>query len=204
MEGIMTILTDKQETFLRSILLTGMTTHGASLRGVVGIHLDRHTSSSQSFVGNHAVQLCERPFGLSCIGFALRACNFLAPTSFCSVSDVSQVLKSDHRLGVVFNYPLGDHMIRVLLQPSLSSANLHQTARCRTSAFLLKTLSKSRIMIGFGNSLLSRMEGAISFRVSGYRQVTHTDINPNQRTTRPSSVKMLTCCSFLKEESLPY
>src|SRR5439155_10044312 len=93
MEGRMTILTDKQETFLRSLLLTGMTTHGASLRGVVGIHLDRHTSRSQSFVGHHAVQLGEGPFGLSCIGFALRACRFLAPTSLCSVWDVCQVLK---------------------------------------------------------------------------------------------------------------
>ncbi|PZW18085.1 hypothetical protein EI42_06356 [Thermosporothrix hazakensis] len=50
-------------------------------------------------------------------------------------------------------------MLGVLLQ-SFSSRDRHQATRCRTSAFLLQTLSQSCAMVGFGPDPLARMEGA--------------------------------------------
>ena len=49
-------------------------------------------------------------------------------------------------------------MIGVLLQPSLSSADRHKAARRGTSAFLLKTLSQSCVMVGFGNDCACQNE----------------------------------------------
>src|SRR5207237_10099248 len=70
------------------------------------------------------------------------------------------------------------HMVRILLQPSLSPANPHQTAGCRMSAFLQKTLPESRIVVGFGNNRFPRIKGAMSLRGTGNCQVTYTYLTP--------------------------
>jgi len=64
----MTDLTDKQETLVRTVGITGMAAHRAGLARVVGVYLDRHASSPCRFVGNHAVQFGECPFGAGGIG----------------------------------------------------------------------------------------------------------------------------------------
>src|SRR5216683_4294749 len=69
-------------------------------------------------------------------------------------------------------------MIGVGFQPSLSSAYRHKATGSRTSAFLLQTLPQSRIMVGFGNDLLPRVEGTISPTRTGDSQIAHSHINP--------------------------
>src|SRR5438045_9730085 len=69
-------------------------------------------------------------------------------------------------------------MIGVSFRPSLSSANRHKTTGSGTSAFLLQTLPQSRIMVGFGNNLLPRVEGTISPGRTGYSQIANSHINP--------------------------
>jgi len=72
------------------------------------------------------------------------------------------MLQPDQTIGVAGHDAFGDHMIGVLLQPSLSSADRDQATGSRTSAFLLQALPQSRIMVGFGYDTFSRMERPVS------------------------------------------
>ncbi len=67
----MTMLTDKQEPFVRAIRIRGITAHGARLARVVGVHLDGHASMHEGFVGDHALQFGKGPFGVGSIGLSL-------------------------------------------------------------------------------------------------------------------------------------
>lgn len=42
MQGVLTVLTDKQQAFAGSVGIAGMPTPGAGFARVVGIHLDGH------------------------------------------------------------------------------------------------------------------------------------------------------------------
>jgi hypothetical protein len=94
----MAVLTDKQQPFVRSIGITGVSTHRASLARVVGIHLDSHRTMQESFVGNHALQLGKRPFGGGRIGLPLLLRRFFAMLAPGSLTDVCQVLQSNDRI----------------------------------------------------------------------------------------------------------
>src|SRR2546429_4193384 len=177
MEGILTILTEKQESMIRPIGITGMPTHWASFACIVGIHLDCHRSRKTRFVGNHALQFSKRPLGVGSVCLPLLLTRLLAFLAFGSLSDVCQMLQSDQMIGVLGHDAFGDAMIGVLLQPSLSSRNDHQTAGRRTSAFLLQTLPQSRIMVGSGNYLLSRVERVVAACVARYSQIADTHIH---------------------------
>src|SRR5947208_11047875 len=179
MESIMAVLTDKQETFARTVLITGMSTHRASLACIVGIHLDSHRTVQESLRGDHGLQLSKRPLGVSRVRFALLLRRFLALLAFRSLADICQIFQSNQTVWVLFHDAPRDHMIGVLLQPSLSSANRHKTACCGASAFFLKTLSQSRVVVGFGNNGFARMEGLFSSRGAAHRQVANADIHPN-------------------------
>src|SRR6266568_3968067 len=177
MQGITTMLTDELQAFLGPISVTGISAHGASLARVVGVYLDCHRTVQECFVGNHAVQFSKRPFGVGGIGLALLLRRFLALLAPGSLSDIGQVLQSNEAVWMSGHDALRDHMIGVLFQPSLSPANHHQTTGSRASAFLLQTLSQSRVVVGFGNDPFARMERTISPGRSSYRQVTYTDIH---------------------------
>src|SRR5712692_5054275 len=179
MEGVMTALADKQQTRLRAIGSRGMTTDGASFARVVGIHLDCHRTLRKSFISNHGLQFSKRPFGVGGIGFALLPTRFLASLAFGSIANGCQVLQADHALRVLINDAFGDYMIGVLLQPSLSSAYHHQATGSRASAFVLKTLPQSRIMISFGNHLFARIEGTISLRGGSHGKIAYPNIHPS-------------------------
>src|SRR2546429_7578242 len=168
MEGILTILTEKQESMIRPIGITGMPTHWASFACIVGIHLDCHRSRKTRFVGNHALQFSKRPLGVGSVCLPLLLARLLAFLAFGSLSDICQMLQSDQMIGVLGHDAFGDTMIGVLLQPSLSSRNDHQTAGSRTSAFLLQTLSQSRIMIGLGNDPFATMKRVVSSSIAAY------------------------------------
>src|SRR6202162_2772950 len=154
-----------------------MSAHGASLARIVGVYLDSHRTVQERFVSNHAVQFSKRPFGVDSIGTPLLLRRFLAMLAPGSFSDVCQVLQSNEAVGMSGHDAFGDHVIGILLQPSLSPANHHQTTGSRASAFLLQTLSQSRVVVGLENDPLPRMERTISPGRSSYRQVTYTDIH---------------------------
>ena len=155
MERVMTVLTDKEQTFLWSVLITGMSTYGARLACVVGIYLDRHTPDTQGFVGEHAMQLGKAPFGGGSIGLPLLFARLFALASLRSFANVGQIFQPDEGMGETGHDALGNDMIGVSFQPSLPSGN-HAQATCgRTGAFLLQTLPQSRIMVGLGNKTLA-------------------------------------------------
>ena len=176
----MTDLTDKQETLVRTVGITGMAAHRAGLARVVGVYLDRHASSPCRFVGNHAVQFGECPFGAGGIGLPLLLAGAFAlaplPGTF---ADVGQVFQSDQAVGMEENDALRDDMIGVGFQPSLPLADDDQSPRCGTGAFLLQTLSQSRVMVGGCNHALAGVETGVPPRVAGDRQVANTYIYPD-------------------------
>src|ERR1700693_25690 len=179
MESRVAILTDKEQAVLRTVGITGMPTARTSLTGIMGINSDRHTSLQQSFVGNHALQFGKTPFGVGGVGFPLLLRRLLALTAVCSLSDICQIFQTDKTVGVCVDDALGDHMIGVLLQPSLSPTNRHKATGSGASAFFLKTLSQSRVMIGFGYDALAAVEKTIPLRIAGHRQIAHAHIDPN-------------------------
>ena len=71
MEAVMTVLTDKQESFIGTVRISSMTTHWARKAGVVGINLDGHRRVQKSFVSNHALQLGKGPLSIGRIGLPL-------------------------------------------------------------------------------------------------------------------------------------
>lgn len=154
MQSVMALLTDKHQPVVGAICLSRMTTAWARLGGVVGIHVDCHTLVQEGFVRNHRVQLGKAPGGVSRICLALLDARLFAFPSLCALADVRQVFQSNHTLWVLGHNMLADDVVGVLLQPSLSPTDAHQTARGGTSAFLLKTLSQSCIMIALGTMRL--------------------------------------------------
>ena len=67
----MALLAHKQQALVGAIAITGMTTPGACLAGIVGVYLDRHALISQGFAGNHALQFGKRPLRVRGIGLPL-------------------------------------------------------------------------------------------------------------------------------------
>ena len=175
----MTVLTDKQQSFVWAVGITGMSTQRAREATVVGIDLDRHRAMQEGFVGKHAVQLSKRPLGIGSIRLSLFRTRLFAMLTSGSVPNVCQLLQSNQTVWVPGHDALGDDMIGVLLQPSLSPADDDQSSSRGASAFLLQTLSQARIMVGFGNNLLPRMEGTISLGRRGDCQITDAYIHAN-------------------------
>lgn len=94
------MLTDKQQAFLWAVVGARMPTHGTGLGGIVGIHLDRHALMQEGFIGNHAVQLGERPFGVGSVGFALLRGGFLPLLPCGAFSNVCQVFQTDQTISI--------------------------------------------------------------------------------------------------------
>ncbi len=172
----MTLLTDEQETFIWAVFVTSMPTHRASFARGVGIHLNRQTSGKLGFVGDHALQFSKRPFRIRGVSFSLLFARLFALLPLGSISDVCQMFQSDQMVGILGYDVFRDTMIGVGFQPSLSSANHHKATSSRTSAFLLQTLSQSRIMVCPGNNLLPRVEDMFTACIAGYGQVANAYI----------------------------
>jgi hypothetical protein len=173
----MTVLADEHQAFIGAIGIACMPTHRACLAGVVGVHFDRHRPLQERFIGNHAVQLSKGPFGRGSIGTSLLLARLFAMLAPHALADVCQLFQSNQTVRVSGHDTFGDHMIGILLQPSLSPANHDQAPCSRASAFLLQTLPQSRIMVGFGDELLPRMEALVSPGGSSDRQVANAYIH---------------------------
>ena len=113
----MTVLTDKEQAFARSIGITAMSTHGTSLAGIMRVYLDGHAPMQERFIGNHALKLSKRPLGIGRIGFPLRSACFLASLATGALADICQVFQADEAVGVSGHDAFGDHMIGVLRSP---------------------------------------------------------------------------------------
>ena len=175
----MTMLTNEQQSLVRTITRRGMPTDGTGLRGVVGINLDGHTRVQECLVGDHAVQFSKGPLGIGGIGTSLLLARLLAPLAPGSLSNVSQVLQAKECMRIRTHNLFTHDMVGVLLQPSLPSTDDNQSPGCGTGAFSLKTLSQACVMIGFGNNGFTRMKRLLSSGGSGHSQVADTDIYPN-------------------------
>jgi hypothetical protein len=83
----------------------------------MGIYLDRHTLMQERFVGNHAMQFCKGPFGLTGIGFALLLAGSFALKSLRTFADSSQVFQSNQAVGKCLYDPLAYYMVSILRSP---------------------------------------------------------------------------------------
>jgi hypothetical protein len=72
MERVMTMLTGKEQAFVGSIGITGMSTHWTSKACIVRVYHDCHTLMQEGFIGNHALQLGKGPLGIGRIGLPSR------------------------------------------------------------------------------------------------------------------------------------
>ena len=113
----MAVLTDKQQTFLGTVLKTGMPTPGTGLAGEMRVYFNGHTAVAQGFGGNHAVQLSECPLGMDSVGSPLLLARLLALLAFGTLSDVFQVFQANQAMGMTLCDAFGDHMIGVLRSP---------------------------------------------------------------------------------------
>src|SRR5947209_19348257 len=100
MQRVTTILTDKQESLLGPIGITGMTVHRTGFAGGVGVYLDRHTPMQEGFIGNHAMQLSKGPFGMNRISLSLLLARLFASLAAGSLPRLSEVLGNSQALGV--------------------------------------------------------------------------------------------------------
>ena len=147
----MTALTDEKQPSAWPILFAGMPTTGTRLRGIVRIDFDGHALLHERFVSNHGVQLSKRPLGVRGVRFALFLRGMLPFASLRAFTNVGQVLQPDDAVGVLAHNALAYDMVGVSFQPSLSSTDGDQPSGCGTSAFVLKTLSQSCIMVRFAS-----------------------------------------------------
>ena len=159
----MATLTDEKQSLTRAVLITGVSTHRASLARVVGIHLESHRIVQEGFIGNHGLQLSKRPLRVTGVGLTLRARRFLALLADASLTNICQIFQSNEGMRMSFHNALTHDMIGILLQPSLSSTNHDKSSCSRTSAFLLQTPSQACVVIGLGNHGFARMEGGSPF-----------------------------------------
>jgi hypothetical protein len=182
MELIMTVLAEKQQSFVGPISRAGMSTLGTGLTTVVGIDLDGHTLLQEGFINNHAVQLGKAPLGIGGIGLALLWGDWLVAfplllalncSSLRAFPNMGQVFQPDQAVGMLLGNAFTHDMVGVLLQPSLPSADLNQSSGRRTGAFALKTLFEPCVVVGLGDDLFTRIEGASVADGTGHMHVPH-------------------------------
>src|SRR6266581_9459364 len=96
------------------------------------------------------------------VGTSLLPRGVFAMFPFGPFSDVCQVFQSDDAVWVALDNVLGDGMVGLQLQPSLSSADDHKASGSGTSAFALQAFAQSSIMVGFGAYRFARIESGLS------------------------------------------
>ena len=68
MQLVVTIATMEQEPFVGAIVLMGVATLRASLRGVLRLHFDRQRSSQGRFIGDQGMQFGKGPLRADPVG----------------------------------------------------------------------------------------------------------------------------------------
>src|SRR5436309_2254965 len=171
MKGIVATLTHEQQAFVRTVHIRGIAAHGTSFAGGVGIHFHDQAACKRRLVGDVAVQFSKRPLRGMPVCPSLLLARFFAMLALSALSDMCQVLQANYAVWVhVHNTPT-DQVVAILFQPSLSSADDHQSSLGGTTAFLLQPLSQSCIMVSFGSDLFARIERAIILGCRCHSQV---------------------------------
>ena len=125
MEGELTVLADKEQPVLGTVLSARVATARAGLTGVVGIHADAAAASQGRFVGEQSAQLGKRPLRgmpIRLAGFRGNRNQVLALAAPLATSrplaNASQVFQADQALGMGVKEVLGDGVIGAQLEPS--------------------------------------------------------------------------------------
>jgi hypothetical protein len=188
MQGITTVDTTEQQAFVGPIRIVDMPTRGTSLRGGVGIDAHNYAAIQDGFIGQHAMKFSKRPLRIHAVAFALLHRNTLGSLAillacvgapFRALSNMGQLFYADECMWMLLHNPPGYRVVRVCLQPSLSSTDRNQ-ATCRgTSAFFLQTFAQPGVMVGSVPDRLSRMEGRCSLGVGGDGKIANAHIHAN-------------------------
>src|SRR5215467_366608 len=150
MEGILTTLAHKQESLIGTIISTGMPAPGAGLAAVVGIHFHRHTAREHRLIGKVAMQFSKGPGRRMPVRSSLLLRGFLPMPASCALTDVRQVFQANDAVWVLLHNAPTDRVVGRSFQPSLPSADNHQSPGSRTGAFALQSLSQPCIVVRFG------------------------------------------------------
>src|SRR6266852_3594914 len=179
MEGIMASLTDEQQSLVWAVGIAGIAAQRARFAGIVRVNFNCQATSTHSLIGDVAVQFSKGPLGGMPVSSPLLLTHLFAMLAIRAFADMGQIFQTDETMRVrLYNAPT-DQMVTILFQPSLSSTN-HDEASCGgPSAFLLQPLHESRIVIGFGSYSLARIERCSMPRGSRDRQVTLSNIHPD-------------------------
>src|SRR5437764_14493701 len=113
MKRIMAILTNKEQTLVRTIDLAGMPAQRTSLTRIMSIDFDRHTLMQEGFVGNVALQFGETPTGLSCIGFPLLLTGTFDVLASGPLSNICHALQPDEAPRVLLHNALAHDMVGI-------------------------------------------------------------------------------------------
>jgi hypothetical protein len=173
----MATLTHEEQAFLRTVLLTGMSTSGACLAGIISIDFHRHTACLQCLIGDVALQFSKGPSRGMPVRSALLLCGFLPMRALGALANVRQVFQANHAVWVLVHYAPADLVVGRLFQPSLPSANDHQSPGSGTGAFVLQPLSQAGIVVRFGPDPFAAIEGRATLKLCCDRQIALTYID---------------------------
>src|SRR5207249_5156932 len=108
-------------------------------------------------------------------------CLFTVLGADVALTNMCQIFQADETVWVPRHDPTTDHMVGILLQPSLSSAHDNQSSRSGASAFLLQPFLQSCIVVSFSPKLFARIESRLILGGSRHSQVTLTHIHACDR-----------------------
>jgi len=164
----MAVLANKEQALLRAIPFAGKAALGTGLTGIVSICLDTDAPGLLGFVPDEGMQFRKGPRGRVPIGRALLQAGFLAVFPFGALPDAREVFQADESMGVRVQEMLADGVVGIQLQPSLSLADSDASPGGAASAFLLKSLLDSGVVVRLAAYFLSAIElRAIAERGNG-------------------------------------
>ena len=185
MEGKMAVLTDKEQTLLRTVLPAGVATARTALAGVVGIYCDTEATRQGRFVGQQSAELCKGPAGGMAIRFpcfgrygdlVLSLASF--PVAFRPFANARKLFQTNQALGVGIQEVLGDRVVGAQLEPSLSLLHGEASPGCTASALALEPFLDTCVVISFGSYLLSGVELGVVLGGSDRGEIALAKINP--------------------------
>jgi hypothetical protein len=163
---------DTTELSLRTAICPfRMPTGIAPLARIGGINGDHHHPGPPRFVGDECPQLAESPIAVPC--------SLSRPANPCPLADVGQCFNPNRSLRAfgLGNETLTNDMVRVLLEPALSPAQLLQSTFGRLRTNRLQRLAPIGVPLAFLLNLAARM----SFPTAVYRQVNNPHIHTKHR-----------------------
>ena len=145
-----------------------MTAHSTHPTGIAWVyHHDRHSEESR-LIGDEHTQLIERP--------TMPLCS-MSLTNRCSTPDTREVFKGNRRVCVFgcLNELLGNTMVDVRPEPSLTTTDFPQLSLTCFRAFLLELSSLAKIL----QSYFFYRFAVENLTITGYRNLVHAEVYAN-------------------------